>query len=85
MALFCQNMVGMAAEIAAYDPTYEDMVVKFLEHFLWIAAAMNRARTACGMRKTDSIMTCCGYRMERHQAQGSLHGRPPSALRDHRG
>ena len=29
-------------ELAAHDPTYEDMVVKFVEHFLYIAAAMNR-------------------------------------------
>ncbi len=42
MALFSQNMVELAAEITAYDPTYEEMVGKFLEHFLYIAAAMNR-------------------------------------------
>jgi hypothetical protein len=42
MALFTQNMVELAAEIAAHDRTYEDMVGKFLEHFLYIAAAMNK-------------------------------------------
>ncbi len=42
MALFCQNMLEMAVELAVHDPTYEDMVVKFAEHFLWIAAAMNQ-------------------------------------------
>ena len=42
MALFCQNMVELAVELAAHDPTYEDMVAKFVEHFLWIAAGMNR-------------------------------------------
>ena len=42
MALFSQNMLELAAELAAYDPTYEDMVVKFVEHFFYIAAAMNR-------------------------------------------
>jgi hypothetical protein len=42
MALFSQNMMELAVELAAHDPTYEDMVVKFAEHFLYIAAAMNR-------------------------------------------
>ncbi|MDY0187063.1 MAG: hypothetical protein RBR16_03970 [Syntrophus sp. (in: bacteria)] len=42
MALFSQNMLELAVEIAAHDPNYEDMVLKFLEHFYYIAAAMNR-------------------------------------------
>ena len=33
MALFSQNMVEIAMELAAHDPTYEDMVLKFVEHF----------------------------------------------------
>jgi hypothetical protein len=42
MALFAQNMGELAIELAAHDPNYEDMVVKFTEHFYYIAAAMNR-------------------------------------------
>ena len=42
MALFSQNMLELATEIAVHDPDYEDMVVKFMEHFYYIAAAMNR-------------------------------------------
>jgi len=42
MALFSQNMVELAVELAAHDPIYEDMVFKFAEHFYYIAAAMNR-------------------------------------------
>ena len=42
MALFSQNMLELAVEIAAHDPLYEDMVVKFVEHFAYIGAAMNR-------------------------------------------
>ena len=42
MALYCQNMFEMALELALYDPVYEDMALKFLEHFLYIAAAMDR-------------------------------------------
>jgi hypothetical protein len=42
MALFSQNMLELAVELAAHDPIYEDMVIKFAEHFYYIAAAMNR-------------------------------------------
>jgi len=42
MALFSQNMAELAIELAAHDHTSEDMAVKFFEHFLYIAAAMNR-------------------------------------------
>ena len=42
MALFSQNMMELAVELAAHDPIYEDMVLKFVEHFYYIAAAMNR-------------------------------------------
>jgi hypothetical protein len=42
MALFAQNMLQMAVELSAHDPSYESMVVKFVEHFLWIAGAMDR-------------------------------------------
>ena len=42
MALYCQNMLDIAVTLAADDPVYEEMAIKFYEHFLWIAAAMNR-------------------------------------------
>ncbi len=42
MALFSQNMVELAVELAAHDPTYEHMVSKFIEHFYFIALGMNR-------------------------------------------
>jgi hypothetical protein len=45
MALFTQNMLELAIELAVRDPTYEDMVVKFVEHFYYIAAAMNKPGT----------------------------------------
>jgi hypothetical protein len=43
MALFTQNMAELAIEIAEHDSTYEDMAFKFVEHFCYIAAAMNRS------------------------------------------
>jgi len=42
MALYSQNMLELAVELAVHDPAYEDMVFKFVEHFLYIAAAMNK-------------------------------------------
>jgi hypothetical protein len=42
MALFCQNMIELSIELAQFDPTYDDLLYKFLEHFLWIASGMNR-------------------------------------------
>src|SRR6185295_6416522 len=42
MALFSQNMLELAFEITTHDPTYEGMIMKFAEHFYFIAAAMNR-------------------------------------------
>jgi hypothetical protein len=49
MALFCQNMLEMAAELALTDPDYEDMALKFCEHFLWIASAMGHMGNDTGM------------------------------------
>jgi hypothetical protein len=42
MALFTQNMVELSVELAAHDPSYEDLVFKFVEHFTYIAAGMNQ-------------------------------------------
>ena len=42
MALFSQNMCELAVELAVHEPVYEDMVIKFAEHFYYIAAGMNR-------------------------------------------
>jgi hypothetical protein len=42
MALFSQNMLELAFEITAHDPSYEPMIMKFVEHFYYIGSAMNR-------------------------------------------
>ncbi len=42
MAMFCQNMLEIALELALHDPIYEEMALKFVEHFLWIASGMDR-------------------------------------------
>jgi hypothetical protein len=40
MALFCQNMLEIAGELAMTDADYAEMALKFVEHFLWIASSM---------------------------------------------
>ena len=41
VSMFCQNMLEIAVELAAKDPAYEDMALKFADHLLWIARAVN--------------------------------------------
>ena len=41
MAKFCLNMLEMALRLANHQPSYEDLAVKFFEHFALVAAAMN--------------------------------------------
>ncbi len=41
MALFSQNMLQISIELSASNFMYVDMALKFTEHFLWIASAMN--------------------------------------------
>ncbi len=42
MAFFAQCMLQISLELAEEEPFYEDMAVKYIEHFLWIASAMDR-------------------------------------------
>ncbi|MFL5758279.1 MAG: hypothetical protein ACJ789_00995 [Thermomicrobiales bacterium] len=41
MAIYCVGMNWMALELAREDPDYEDMVLKFFEHFMDIGGALN--------------------------------------------
>ena len=49
MALFCQNMMEIASELALTDTDYVDMALKFTEHFLWIASSMAHLGDDTGM------------------------------------
>jgi hypothetical protein len=42
VAMFAQNMLEIAIELAAHDPSYQDIAMKFADHMLWIAHAMNQ-------------------------------------------
>ncbi len=41
MALYCQWMLQIALELGREDPTYNDIALKFIRHFAWIAIALN--------------------------------------------
>jgi hypothetical protein len=43
MAMYSLNLMRMALELAVHDSAYEDLAVKFLEHFLGIALAINNS------------------------------------------
>jgi hypothetical protein len=53
MALYCQNMLEIAAELAKSEPAYQEMALKFCEHFLWIASAMSHLGRDTGMWDDD--------------------------------
>ena len=41
MGMYCLNMLSIALELSRDNPAYEDVASKFLEHFLYIAEALN--------------------------------------------
>jgi hypothetical protein len=42
MAFYCECMLEIALILCSYDPIYEEMAFKFVQHFAWIAYAMDR-------------------------------------------
>jgi hypothetical protein len=42
MALYCQSMLQIALELVEQNESYDDLVLKFVEHYLWISASMDR-------------------------------------------
>ncbi len=49
MGMYCINLLQIALELAADDPVYEDMATKFLEHFVYIADAINNTAGQKGL------------------------------------
>ncbi|HVF11167.1 MAG TPA: hypothetical protein VNA16_10210, partial [Abditibacteriaceae bacterium] len=47
MAMYCLNMLAIALELARHNNAYEDVATKFLEHFFYIAHAMNAHPQVC--------------------------------------
>jgi hypothetical protein len=48
MAMYCLDMLAIALELARNDKAYEDVATKFLEHFFYIAHAVNNRRSVHG-------------------------------------
>jgi hypothetical protein len=42
MGMFCLDLMQIALELAADDPIYAGLAVKFFQHFVYIGAALNR-------------------------------------------
>jgi len=42
MAFYCQCMLEMSLILCEYDSMYEEIAFKFVQHFMWIAYAMDR-------------------------------------------
>jgi hypothetical protein len=42
MAFYCQCMLEIALILTDYDTMYEEIAYRFIEHFVWIAYAMDR-------------------------------------------
>jgi hypothetical protein len=42
MAFYCQCMLDIALVLIDYDPMYEEIAFRFIEHFAWITYAMDR-------------------------------------------
>ena len=87
MALFCQNMLEIAVELALHDPAYADMALKFVEHFLWIASSMMHAGEDTGMWDEEDGFFYDVLRLPdgtRAAAEGALDGRAAAAVRGRR-
>jgi hypothetical protein len=69
MALFCQNMIEIAAELTMHKPAYADMCIKFIEHFMWIANGLLRAGEGTGMWDEDDGFFYDVLRLPDGQAQ----------------
>jgi len=55
MALYCQNMLQIALELAQDDETYVEQAQTYVEHFAWIAAAVNHPGRASMWDEEDGF------------------------------
>ena len=86
MALFCQNMLEIAVEMASRTRRTRTLAVKFVDHFLSIANAMNRVGHTGMWDEEDGfyydVLRLSGR--NRHATEGALDGRAAAAVRDDR-
>ena len=87
MAFFCQCMTEIALILCEYDPMYEEHAFKFVQHFMWIAYAMDRM----GEHHDEMWDEEDGFFYDvlrlpggpRAAAEGAVDGRPAAAVRVH--
>jgi hypothetical protein len=85
VALFCQNMLEIACELAPHDPVYEDLAANFGIQFLLIARSeRDRRGWHVGRRRRLLLRRLVPAERNLDAAQGPLGGRSPAALRRHR-
>ena len=88
MALFSQNMLELSLELATRDPSYEELALKFVQHFFRIAASMDQRRRdrgrALGRGGRVLLRRAPAPRRLGDAAQGPLARRPAPALRRRR-
>ena len=86
MALFSQNMLELACELAVHDPTYEDMIPKFAEHFYLHRGRHEPSRSGRHVGRGGRLLLrpAAAPRRQRHAAQGALDGGAPAPVRDDR-
>ena len=82
MAFYCATMLSMALELAADDPSYEDIASKFFEHFVAITDAMN-SLGGTGLWDERGRLLLRRAQRQRHDAAAAhpLDGRHHSAVR----
>ncbi len=72
MATYCLTLLEMALRLADMDPNYEDVAIKFYEHYSYIAAAMHKR--ALGRRRRLFLRCDPLPRRELDPGQGAFHG-----------
>ena len=78
-------MLEIALILTDYDPMYEEVAFRFIEHFLWITYAMDRigatSRRDVGHSGRVLLRPAPFAKWRRHAAESSLHGGIAAAMR----
>ena len=85
MAFYCLCMLEIALILTEYDPMYEEIAFRFLEHFVWITYAMDRIgdepRRDVGHSGRVLLRSASFPERRRHAFEDPLDGGTASAMR----
>jgi hypothetical protein len=80
-------MLEIALILTEYDPMYEEIAYKFVEHFTWISYAMDRIgehQDEMWDEQDGSFMICCGCPDgQAMRLKGAVAGGTTAAVRVH--